>query len=682
MEKWQLQPHPSESDPTRYVLSFKGEVKDVLSVVKRFGSKCGRPRRITNREGFNYALFLNEFSQDQLEQLTKMLIAIVPSTGPELLAPLTPSQPAAPPMPVFTPPPAPAPAQPEAPAMPVFTPPPAPAPVQPEAPPMPVFAPPPAPAPAVTQPAQPAPTVFAAAEPPPAFVQPPGEAVPAFALPPPPSASGPTAPAADASNPFVVESPPPAMAAPPLPGGSPAVFGAPAPASPSDAFASQPPIAGEFTLAPPGLEAPATVAQPAAAAPGAPVSMAPPAKVVRPLWGLETALDEKTNLDSIQVGPYNRFSHAAAASVVGAPGNMYNPLFVFGAAGVGKSHMIKAIGGGLEKSLGGGVVLTSGVKLANAVSRALEEGKYPELEKRLGEAKALLVDDIHLLNVTEENQGSLAKIFALFFSRNLQVVLTSLYPARALGALEEALKISLRKGWSVDMKLAAGDAQKEMVTGAFSRLGLELTSDEIGLFVERLGGNMPEAARWVRRFASLRAFQEAQGTPSPFDKELATLFAQEAVAAGLEIPSAQELEAARSFAPPAPGPSARGMAIFVPKGQEPMMAWATSKFYESLLTLKIEASYKHVIFEAYDADQPFGVPFKIGDTARKAAADIALVVGTPPASPLASRVAEFSHAVGHILDGLDIAMGWLPFDGTKNASNLFRVHLDFLAKTE
>jgi len=165
-----------------------------------------------------------------------------------------------------------------------------------------------------------------------------------------------------------------------------------------------------------------------------PAVSAPPA-----LWGLAEKLDERLNLDSLTVGPFNRFAHAAATSVVGSPGTMYNPLFLHGPPGVGKSHMLHAIGlalvGGFSEEE---IVLTSGPRLAHAASFALAEGRSGEIEAFLKNAKALLVDDVHLLAVTEENRAFLAKVFDLFFSGSLQVVMTSLYPPRGLAALEEA----------------------------------------------------------------------------------------------------------------------------------------------------------------------------------------------------------------------------------------------------
>ncbi|MBI4679337.1 MAG: ATP-binding protein [Elusimicrobia bacterium] len=795
MEKWAIEAVPTEKDPCRYALLFKGVLKDILGVIREFGTKCKRPRRTDSSEGFNYQLIISYLDEEELRKLTGMLTELAPGRGPKESGPASAPEPQAPQQPpaveppvahvfpdgagdarppVLTAPPAPTAVQPAAPSPAPFglTPVEAPAPVAPvpvaqapaqPSPPANAFpeggrdlalqypgrpGPPASPAsplapfanePPATifvRPAElPAPTLMPPTSEPPAtiFVRPadlpaqpaaPGPAPlePAPIVIPPPQTkplvvgpgieqlpltqpteapepvrttrvdlpAGPEPFLPGPELPALVNQPPPA--APPAPR---AVPGAPPPPGLGDFMAPPPPPVPTVGRAPmpptPGLPQPGTqpaepgAPEPGAQAPGAlapAVSLTRSAKTTKPLWGLGMASDDRIDLNSIQVGPYNRFSHAAAASVVGAPGNMYNPLFIFGPAGVGKTHMIKAIGAELEKALQGGALLTSGSQLANAVSRSLEEGKFPELERTFAESKALLVDDLHLLNVTDENKASLAKVFALFFSRSLQVVLTSFYPARSLGALEESLKISLRKGWSVDMKLATGDAQKDMVLGAFSRLRVDLTNDEAGLFLTKLGKNYAELLKWTRRMITLRNLLEAQELPSNFDRLMTAMFPGDPAEDAQDIPTVAEIDAARRFAPPASGPGAGNLAFVLPKGGEGMAPWVTQQFYGVAAKNRIAASYKHALFGSYDADQPLGVPFQIGEMCRKAGADAALIVGPPSTSKLTGRIGEFSHAVGHILEGLDIPMGWLPFDGMKVPVNYLRIHLDLMTRTE
>ena len=73
------------------------------------------------------------------------------------------------------------------------------------------------------------------------------------------------------------------------------------------------------------------------------------------------------------------------------------------------------------------------------------------------------------------------------------------------------------------------------------------------------------------------------------------------------------------------------------------------------------------------------MPFAIGESAFRAGAQAALVIGPPADSPLAARLAEFSHAVSHVLEAGDVAPGWVPFNGTMSPYTCLRAHLDFMA---
>lgn len=555
MKKWAVAPDPAPQDPQRHVLLLRGDMKDVVSIVKKFGSLCGRPAAIVHPEGYNLKIFLHKPTPMELQSLNFFLDKMAPS-----LAPLEPA--AAEPAPSAAPETAPE------------------------------IAPEPAP--------EPVPELIALS---------------------------PEAPA-----------PAPVFEAPPEP-------------------------------APP---------EPEPAAP-LPVSAAV-ARPVKPLWGVETLADEKLNFEALLVGAFNRFAHAAAASVVGSPGAMYNPLFIHGGPGVGKSHLLHAIAGGLRKTLGAqAVLITSGARLADAVTRALADKKFAMLDNFISQKKALLIDDVHLLAVSDKNQASLEKIFSLFFNKNLQVVMTSLYPPRALGALEEALKISLAKGWSVEMKNPNPDVQKDMIAGGFARYGSDLSTDEVAMFHEKLGGNYSQSLLWIRRLLALEKLLAAAGKPKEVGDMLNILFTAPASGGNLDLPSSQDLESARSFTPPVPGGDCRNLAVMVPQGQQTISTWMASRFYAAADQWPGLPGYRTVLSERYDADQPFGVPFQIGELCRKAGADAALIMGPAAASKLSERSAEFSHAVGHILESLDIGMGWIPHAGTMSPAHFQLAHLDFLA---
>jgi hypothetical protein len=439
-------------------------------------------------------------------------------------------------------------------------------------------------------------------------------------------------------------------------------------------YTEPPPVAASLEpQMPQPAPAAASIPNPTVAEPIAPLAQALPVRAKSPktLWGLHTVPDPSLTIDSLQVGVFNRFAHAATTTVIGSPGTMYNPLFVYGAPGVGKSHMLHAIASALAKTLGeNSVILTTGPSLSYAINNAVDEGKLFELETAISAGKALIIDDAHLLAISDKNQASLAKIVQSFSSRGLQIVMASVYPPKALGSLEEALKISLSKGWAVDMKMPSPAARAEIMSACAGRLGLSLTTEQVKKLAEQLGNSYGEFPLLLRRWSILsRLCQSAD----PF----AELLGPGARASQSELPAPSDLESARGFRPPAAAADAPNLAVFCPVGQDAMLPWILTRFYQAASRYGFKSVYKHGLMEAYDSEQPFGVPFQIGESCRRCGARAALVLGPSPESGLAMRAAEFTHAVRRILESRDIPLGWIPFDETTVTRPFLAAHLDF-----
>lgn len=522
---------------------------------------------------------------------------------------------------------------------PAATPPPAPIPTPPPAsipsalPPMPAIPPPP-PAPSLGIPSA-------------ATLKPPTDILPPIPLP--PGSIPPPAPMPAAKEPLISlgpDSPPPAPAPAP-------VTAPPAPAGP-------PPTEVRMATPAPGVPPPETAGGTPLAAPTAVLS-----DELRPDWTFETLL----------VGAYNRFAHAASMSVVSSPGTMYNPLFLYGVPGTGKSHLLYAIATLISKGLGtSSILVTSGSKLARAVSSAASKGGMAAIDKKVAESKALFVDDIHLLAITDQNKDALAKIFKSFFDRGGQVVLTSMYPPKALGALEEALKFQFSKGWSVDLKIPSPTVQRDLVGAVTDRLGAQLGGDEIGAFADKLTvSGYQDLALWSRRLGTIRKMRTAAAQSAKLDDILRLIF--DPVMAGTEA-AAPNTASATFTPPPAPAGSDK-LAIITPGGIAGLTAYVCAQFYDAGAKNGFKRTYVHTLTEAYDATRQVGVPFQIADMCARAGVSRAIIVGPGGDSPLAPRANEFGHAVRHILESSGIATGWIPYNGLQIPAYYINAHLDF-----
>jgi chromosomal replication initiator protein len=625
MTKWSLRPDPSPLDPARHVLLIKGEMKHVSQIVKKFGAMCGRPLKADHAEGFNVSIYLHGITKTGVDKVARFLGEIAPAAQGDVASAI----PAAT-LPGGTPLPDIPPMVREVPRVPTEE----------------LFS--GMQAPAVRESVRPAPAEPPIPQAPPAT----------------PPATMPDAEPEEA-GPVLL---PPSLVTPAIPPPAP-VIPVPAPVIPVPAPVIPPPAP---VVPPPAPVVPPPAPVVASAAPA--IALVAP----KPLWGLHVRPEPKLTFDSLLVGAYNRFAHAAATSVVGSPGTMYNPLFIYGSPGVGKTHLLNAIGAALRKNWDeASVMTTTGACLASAVSLALAEGRYAEIEKAVAGAKALLVDDMHLLAITEKNQATLAKLFGEFFSRNLQVVLTSVYPPRTLGALEEALKISLAKGWAVDMKVPNPTIQEDMINAFVERRAAGLAGADIKKLMERMGTGYSEFPRLVLRWGALSELYRLKGATPGADEIVGDLLSAGARNSQADLPNPSELEASRHFAPPAPAPDAVNLALFCPRGQDAMVTWLVERFYKVGAEFRAPQTYRHVLCESYDAEQPLGVPFQIGESCQRSGAQAALVLGPPREARLAAREGEFAHAVRHILESFGLAAGWVPFTETTTTRPFLAAHLDF-----
>jgi chromosomal replication initiation ATPase DnaA len=147
-------------------------------------------------------------------------------------------------------------------------------------------------------------------------------------------------------------------------------------------------------------------------------------------------------LETLIAGKSNQLALRAAEAVIEAPGVRYNPLFVHGGAGVGKTHMVHAVGNALRRkaALSGPVACVSGSQFVDELIAALQDGTVDRWRARYRSAGALIVDDIHALAGKERSQDELFHLFNALHSAGKQVVLASDRPPSEIGELEARLR--------------------------------------------------------------------------------------------------------------------------------------------------------------------------------------------------------------------------------------------------
>ncbi|MGW3678059.1 chromosomal replication initiator protein DnaA [Streptomyces prasinus] len=189
---------------------------------------------------------------------------------------------------------------------------------------------------------------------------------------------------------------------------------------------------------------------PASGAPG-PLA-AQPAPATGP--GEPTArLNPKYLFDTFVIGASNRFAHAAAVAVAEAPAKAYNPLFIYGESGLGKTHLLHAIGH-YARSLypGTRVRYVSSEEFTNEFINSIRDGKGDSFRKRYREMDILLVDDIQFLADKESTQEEFFHTFNTLHNANKQIVLSSDRPPKQLVTLEDRLRNRFEWGLITDVQ--------------------------------------------------------------------------------------------------------------------------------------------------------------------------------------------------------------------------------------
>ncbi len=167
----------------------------------------------------------------------------------------------------------------------------------------------------------------------------------------------------------------------------------------------------------------------------------------------ETRLNPKYTFETFVIGSSNRFPHAAAVAVAEAPGKAYNPLMVYGDSGLGKTHLLHAIGHYVRSLYNGAKVrYVSSEEFTNEFINAIRDDRQDRFKRRYRDVDVLLIDDIQFLEGKTQTQEEFFHTFNTLHNSNKQIVLTSDRPPKRLEALEDRLRNRFEWGLITDVQ--------------------------------------------------------------------------------------------------------------------------------------------------------------------------------------------------------------------------------------
>jgi chromosomal replication initiator protein len=236
-----------------------------------------------------------------------------------------------------------------------------------------------------------------------------------------------------------------------------------------------------------------------------------------PRPGRRTSLNPSFTFDRFVKGPCNRLAHSAAVAVAEQPGEGYNPFFVYGAGGLGKTHLLQGIVHAAAARLGDDQCLyvPSRAFVDDAI-RALENGREQEVREHYGAVGLLAVDDAHLLAGRERSQEEFFHILTLLFASQGQIVLAADRSPPQIVGLQERLASRFSAGLVVALDVPCLETRMAIVRDKATLLAIHLTEEIVRLVAKRCDADVRQLADALVRMDALSAFES-----SPITVELA-----------------------------------------------------------------------------------------------------------------------------------------------------------------
>lgn len=229
-------------------------------------------------------------------------------------------------------------------------------------------------------------------------------------------------------------------------------------------------------------------------------------------------LNPKYTFDSFVIGPSNRFAHAAALATAEAPGTNYNPLFIYGGVGLGKTHLLQAIGQYVTRhSPDLHVQFVTFETFMNDFINSLRDDSIEGFKNQYRQNDVLLIDDIQFLENKEQTQEEFFHTFNSLYDAGKQIVISSDRPPRALLTLEDRLRSRFESGLTVDIQPPDLETRIAILRKKVQSEGIHLADEDVlGQIASRVPTNIRELEGCLTRIVAYSSFSQR-----PIDVEMA-----------------------------------------------------------------------------------------------------------------------------------------------------------------
>jgi chromosomal replication initiator protein len=231
----------------------------------------------------------------------------------------------------------------------------------------------------------------------------------------------------------------------------------------------------------------------------------------------EFKVDKETNLNSrysfknFVVGPFNELAHAAASAVVKNPGQVYNPLFVYGGVGLGKTHLLQAIGNEIVKNFKNKKVkYLQTEKFVSEVISAIRNHQIENLKLIYQEIDVLIIDDVQFLAGKEKTQEEFFYIFNSLYEKNKQIVLSSDRPPKSIPTLTERLRSRFEGGMIADITFPDFETRMAILKSKLQEKRAEVSEEVLSYIASIIQKNIRKLEGALNIIIANQKIQETQ----------------------------------------------------------------------------------------------------------------------------------------------------------------------------
>ena len=210
--------------------------------------------------------------------------------------------------------------------------------------------------------------------------------------------------------------------------------------------------------------------------------------------------DQEYTFENFIVGSSNKFAHAASQAVASKPAGYYNPLFIYGGSGLGKTHLLYAICNEIQKNTPDvRIIYTKGEYITNELIEAIQKGQTAEFRAKYRQVDVLLVDDIQFISGKVSTQEEFFHTFDALHQANKQIVLTSDRPPREIATLEERLRTRFEMGLLADIQPPDLETRIAIIKRKAQLLDLHISDDICEYIANQLKSNVRQLEGAVKR---------------------------------------------------------------------------------------------------------------------------------------------------------------------------------------